>query len=92
MIFQAIEVPQKAVVSLLSTIQDMMFFLRTGFGDSMDYAGSTGGKKTQGMCQGNGATLAGWTVTSIAIIWAHKRKGHCVHLTDLFAPCWHSLY
>jgi hypothetical protein len=33
------------------------------------------------MCQGNGATAAGWTVTSIAMIWAHKRKGHGVHLT-----------
>jgi hypothetical protein len=46
-----------------------------------DYAGSTGGKKAQGKCQGNGATPADWTVTSIAMIQAHKRKGHGVHLT-----------
>ncbi len=65
---------------MLSTIQDMRFFLRTGFGDSKAYAGSTRGKKTQGMCQGNGAVPAGWTVTSITMIEAHKRKGHGVHL------------
>jgi hypothetical protein len=59
----------------------MIFFLCTGFGDSNNYAGSTGGKKLRGMCKGNGATPAGWTVTSIAMIQAHKRKGHGVHLT-----------
>jgi hypothetical protein len=81
MIFQAIGVPQEAVMYLLLTIQDMIFFLRTGFGDSKDYAGSTGGKKTQGVCQGNGATPAGLTVTSIDMIQAHKKKGHDMHLT-----------
>jgi hypothetical protein len=58
----------------------MRFFLRTGFGDSKAYAGSTNGKKTQGMCQENGAAPAGWTVTSITMIEAHKRKGHGIHL------------
>jgi hypothetical protein len=54
-------------------------FLRTGFGDSKEFASTMGDIKTQGMCQGNGAALAGWTVDSIAIIQAHKRKGHGVH-------------
>jgi hypothetical protein len=58
----------------------MRFYLRTGFGDSIAYASSMRGKKTQGMCQGNGAAPAGWTVTSITMIEAHKRKGHGVHL------------
>jgi hypothetical protein len=80
LVFQALGVPQEAVVSLLSTIQDMRFFLCPGFGDSKAYAGSTNGKKTQGLCQGNGAAPAGWTVTSITMIQAHKRKGHGVHL------------
>ncbi len=66
---------------MLSTIQDMKFFLRTGFGDSKVYVGSTDGKKTQGLCQGNGAAPAGWTVTSIAMLKAHKRKGHGIHLS-----------
>ncbi len=66
---------------MLSTIQDMIFFLRTGFGDSKVYAGSTDGKKTQGLCQGNGAAPAGWTATSIVMLKAHKRKGHGIHLS-----------
>jgi hypothetical protein len=80
LVFQALGVPQEAVVSLLSMIQDMRFFLCTGFGDSKAYAGSTNGKKTQGLCQGNGAAPAGSTVTSITMIQAHKQKGHGVHL------------
>jgi hypothetical protein len=81
MVFQSLGIPKPAIVSMLSTIQDMKFYLRTGFGDSKDYAGATRGVKTQGLCQGNGAAPAGWTVTSIAMIEAHKRKGHSIHLT-----------
>jgi hypothetical protein len=82
LVFQALGVPQEVVVSMLSTIQDMKTFLRTGFGDSKVYAGSTEGKKTQGLCQGNGVAPASWTVTSMAMINPHKRKGHGVHLTS----------
>lgn len=39
-----------------------------------------GQMKTQGMCQGNGAAPAGWTAVSIAMIEAHKRREHGVHL------------
>jgi hypothetical protein len=80
MVFQSLGVPREAATSMLSTIQDMRFYLQTGFGDSTAYASSMRGKKTQGMCQGNGAAPAGWTVTSITMIEAHKRKGHGVHL------------
>jgi hypothetical protein len=80
MVFQSLGIPKPVVVSMLSTIQDMKFYLRTGFGDSKAYAGATGGVKTQGLCQGNGAAPAVWTITSIAMIQAHKRKGHGVHL------------
>jgi hypothetical protein len=65
---------------MLSTIQEMKFFLRTGYGDSKVYAGSAEGKRTQGLCQGNGAAPAGWGVISITMIRAHKQKGHGVHL------------
>jgi hypothetical protein len=80
MVFQVLGVPKLAIVSMLSTIQDMKFFLQTGYGDSKDYAGSTGEMKTQGLCQGNGAAPTGWTVTGIAMIQAHKWKGHGMHL------------
>jgi hypothetical protein len=61
LVFQSLGIPKPAIVSMLSTIQDMKFYLRTGFGDSKDYAGATGGVKIQGLCQGNGAAPAGWT-------------------------------
>jgi hypothetical protein len=32
--------------------------------------------KTQGLCQSNDAMPAGWTVVSIVILNAHKRRGH----------------
>ncbi len=47
LVFQSLGVPKAAVILLLSTIQAMKFFLRTGFGDSKVHAGSTDGKKTQ---------------------------------------------
>jgi hypothetical protein len=59
LVFQSLGVPKMAVISLLSTIQDMEFFLRMSFGDSKVHAGSTEGKKTQGLWQGNGAAPAG---------------------------------
>ena len=31
------------------------------------------------MCQGNGASPAAWTVTTIRMILAHKKKGHGTH-------------
>jgi hypothetical protein len=59
MAFQSLGLPQEAAKSMLATIQDMRFYLRTGFGDSRAYAGLSKGKKTQGLCQGNGAAPAG---------------------------------
>jgi hypothetical protein len=78
--FQSLGIPKEACISILKTIQDMKFFLWTGFGDSKDFASAEGSIKTQGMCQGNGAAPVGWTVDSVAMIHAHKRKGHSVHL------------
>jgi hypothetical protein len=85
LIFQALGVPKEACISLFTTIQWMKFFLRAGFGDSKDYASVMGAIKTQGMCQGNRAAPAGWTVKSIDMIQAHKHKGHGVHLHCLIS-------
>lgn len=76
LVFQAFGVSEHTAVTMLSMIQDMQFFLRTAFGDSKTAAGSTIEVKTQGLCQGSGAALAGWAVVSIAILHAHKKKGH----------------
>jgi hypothetical protein len=84
MIFQAFGVPMPAIKSMLSTIQDMKFSLRTGYGNSAGYAGSADNTsmdpiKTQGMCQGKGALPAAWTVTSIPMIAVQRNKGHGTH-------------
>jgi hypothetical protein len=78
--FQVLGVKKEACESIFTTIQNMKFFLRTRYGDSTEFASATGDIKTQGMCQGNGAAPAGWTVDGIAIINAHKQKGHGIHL------------
>jgi hypothetical protein len=85
MILQAIGVPTPAIKSMLSTIQNMKFYLRTGHGDSQDYAGrettdEIDQVKPQGMCQGNGASPAAWAVTTIPMINSHRKKGHGAHL------------
>jgi hypothetical protein len=70
------------------TIQNMEFYLRTGYGDSTGHAGgvddsSGDNRKTQGMCQGNGAAPAAWTVLSILMIATQHRKDHG---TNCIAP------
>ena len=84
MVFQAFRIPTPAIKSMLTTIQNMKFFLRTGYGNSDSYAGGDNDEsedpiRMQGMCQGNGASPTAWTVTSIPMIAAHKRKGHGAH-------------
>ena len=74
--FQAFGVSTEAVETMLGTIEDMKFFLRTAYGDSTLFAGSSVHMKTQGLCQGNGAAPAGWAVVSIVILDAHKQEKH----------------
>jgi hypothetical protein len=60
LIFQAFGVPPTAIKSMLGAIENMIFFLRTGFGDSTLFAGGGISIKLQGLCQGNKALPAGW--------------------------------
>ena len=79
LVFQAFGVSAETSTAMLQAIEEMKFFLRTAYGDSKAFAGSTIEVKTQGLCQGNGAAPAGWCVISITILQAHKRKGHGAH-------------
>ena len=58
LIFQAVGVPEEAIESMLTAIEEMKYFLRTAYGDSKDFAGSSLSIKLQGLCQGNGAAPA----------------------------------
>ena len=51
-------------------------FPRTAFVDSKDFKSSKVEVKFQGLCQSNGAAPAGWAAISVAIVNAHKKKGH----------------
>jgi hypothetical protein len=73
MIIQAFGVPMTAIESMLSAIENMKFFLCTGFGDSKTIAGGGVSIRTQGLCQGNGTLPAGLAVISICILNAHGK-------------------
>jgi hypothetical protein len=75
LIYQAFGVPSSAIATMLGAIENMNFFLRTGFGDSTKFAGGGVSIKTQGMTQGNGASPTGWAVISICILNAHGKRG-----------------
>jgi hypothetical protein len=64
LVFQAFGVPITALESMLRAIKDMKFFLWMGFGNSTSFAGGGISIKTQGLCQGNGASPAGWAVVT----------------------------
>jgi hypothetical protein len=76
LVFQAFGIPVSAVESMLSAIENMKFFLRTGFGNSTKFSGRGICIKTQGLTEGNGVSPAGWAVISIVILNAHGKKGH----------------
>ncbi len=76
LIFQSFGVEDTAVATMLKTIQEMKFFLRTAYRDLTNFAGSMIDVKMQGLGQGNGASPAGWCIISIMILWAHGKKGH----------------
>ncbi len=59
LIFQSFGVESAAVAAMLKMIQEMKFFLRTAYGDSKTFAGSSIEIKMQGLGQGNGASPAG---------------------------------
>ena len=79
LVFQAFGAPLNAVESMLTAIEEMKYFLRTEYGDSRDFRGSSIQIKFQGLCQGTGAAPAGWAVISITILGAHKREEHGGH-------------
>ena len=79
LVFQAFGVPEEAVHSMLTTIEEMKYFLRTSYGDSKTFRGSKFEIKFQGLCQGNGAAPVGWAVISITILNVHKKKGQGAH-------------
>lgn len=76
LVFQAFGVFITMVAAMLSTIQNMKFFLRTGFGESSVFMTAALGAIIHGLCQGNTAAPAGWSLISAVLLAAYKRMGH----------------
>ncbi len=87
LIFQAFGGPLTAVKTMLCAIENIKFFLQTGFGDSMTYSGGGISVMTQGLTQGNGASPAGWAVIRICILGAHGKKDTVPSSTALSLNC-----
>ena len=56
---RAYKVPASSVSSMLEPIQNMEYYVRTGFGESSTHSGGKDNKK-QGSCQGNTAAPPTW--------------------------------
>ena len=72
---RAYKVHNSSVLRMLSPIQSMEYYLRTGFGESTFFFGGKGSHK-QGLCQGNGAAPPTWLQISTLLINAQRRHQH----------------
>ena len=82
LVFQAFGVCLTAISAMLCTIQHMKFFLRTGFGESPGFMTALLGTIIQGVCQGNTAAPAAWSVVSAILIACYKQKNHGAIVTS----------
>ena len=65
-----------AIAALLAPIQSMKFFQRTGLGDSTTFMGGPDLPRVlQGLCQGNGAAPACWTMLSAVLMHCYRLEG-----------------
>jgi hypothetical protein len=76
LVFQAFGVGITAIMAMLGSIQQMKFYLRTGLGESAGYMTAILGNIIQGLCQGNTAAPAGWSLISTVLIKVYKQLGH----------------
>ena len=76
LIYQAFGVFVSAVIVMLSSIQHMKFYLRTGLGESAGFMTAVLGSIIQGLCQGNSAAPAGWSLISAVLVNVYKSLGH----------------
>jgi hypothetical protein len=64
------------VVAMLHPIQTVKFFQRTARGDLTTFMGGRGrDNPLQGLCQGNGAALACWLISSLLLMHGYRKKG-----------------
>eukprot|EP00804_Cyclotella_cryptica_P024304 CCRYP_012569-RA/>CCRYP_012569-RA protein AED:0.31 eAED:0.31 QI:0/0/0/1/1/1/2/0/544 len=90
LMLHAMGIPIGPILAMLLTIQQMKYYLRTGFGESKSYMGGGNTKRPMhGMRQGNRASPACWSLVSavIAKIELRSEVMGCLFVddTNLFA-------
>jgi len=81
---QQLGMPQQVINFLLQTIQQMCFYLRTGFGDSDHFYGGPSEMPLQGCCQENGGSPAMWVSVTIPLVEDLHRQGHTAQLRHAY--------
>lgn len=89
LVYQAVSVFITAVMVVLMSIQHMKFYFHTGLGESVGYMTVVLGSIIQGLCQGNTAAPAGWSLISAVQLRACKRFGHGAHFTTAISRTTH---
>ena len=73
---QAVGVPMNMVQCYLTSVQQMQYFLQTGFGLSKYSYGGTPDSISMGLTQGSGASPGAWSAISTVIVGAYKHQGY----------------
>ena len=77
---QAWMVPFMTVQVMLSVMQTMRYFLRTGFGEATNSYGGTPTDPLGGLGQGNGAAPPSFTAVCSLLVMAYQTMGHGIKI------------
>jgi len=70
-------IPQQAIMSMITTIQQMQHYIRTAFGESeQSYGPNPSGPPPQGLIQGNGTAPAAWSAITAVLVDCMKGEGY----------------
>ena len=81
LVYQTFGVFISAVTVMLASIQHLKFYLPTGLGESAGFMTALIGSIIQGLCQGNSAAPAGWSLISAVLVKVYKSLGHGAYFT-----------
>jgi hypothetical protein len=73
----------EAISAMLTPIQCMKFYQRTGRGDSNTFMGGRSKNfPLQGLCQGNGCAPSCWLMLSLLLMKCYHKEGHGLAVTS----------
>ncbi len=78
------QIPVMVIRVLLTSMQVMQYFLKTGFGKSSKSYGGTSDSPNSGLGQRSGASPPGFLVLSLLIVNAYRFQGHNAKITLAF--------